>query len=151
MNIFFHWIFFHVTLNRKSIWHCLTMLWLFFYIKKKNNCRYHYQNLDVIYVIYGSWDIEQNILKLVILDHLLPLYPHKNPKLKILKNEKICWRYRHFSNVYQKSQSYDAQFLRYGVRQEELFVILGHFLTFQPPDNPKNQNFKIAKKHLDIL
>ena len=31
-------------------------------------------------MIYSSWDIEQNILKLVILGHFLPFYPPKNPK-----------------------------------------------------------------------
>ena len=45
---------------------------------KRNTCRYHYQNLDDI--IYGSWDIEQNILKLVILGHCLPFYHPKKPK-----------------------------------------------------------------------
>ena len=34
-------------------------------------------------------------------------------------------------HVYQKPQSYEVQFLRYGVRQN-LFVILGHFLLFYP-------------------
>ena len=29
------------------------------------------------------------------------------------------------------------------MQQIEIFVILGHFLPFQPPDNPENQNFKI--------
>ena len=109
-------------------------------IIKKNTCRYHYQNLDDM--IYSSWDIEQNILKLVILGHLLPFYPHKNPKIKILKNEKICWRYHHFTHVYQKSQSYDVQFPRFGVRQTEFFVILGHFLLFYHSQPPKNQNFE---------
>ena len=60
---------------------------------KKNTCRYHYQNPDDM--IYSSWDIEQNIMKLVILGHFLPFYPHKTPKIEILKNEKICWRYHH--------------------------------------------------------
>ena len=27
-----------------------------------------------------------------------------------------------------------------------MFVILGHYLPFQTPDNPENQNFKIEKK-----
>ena len=27
----------------------------------------------------------------------------------------------------------------------QIFVILGHFLPFQSPDNPENQNFKIEK------
>ena len=89
--------------------------------------------------------MEQSTLKLVILGHLLPFYPLKTQKIKILKNEKVCCRYYHFTHVYQKSQSYDVRFLRYGVRQAEFFVILGHFLPFQPPDNPENQNFKIEK------
>ena len=115
--------------------------------KKKNTCRYHYQSLDnMIYMIYSSWDMEQNILKLVILCHLLPFYPNKNPKIKLLKNEKNCYRYHHFTHVYQRLQSYDVWFLRSGVRQTEFFVILGHLLPFQPLDNLKNQNCKIDKK-----
>ena len=53
-------------------------------------------------MIYSSWDIEQNILKLVILGYFLPFYPLKTSKITILKNEKICWTYR-FTLVYQKS------------------------------------------------
>ena len=38
--------------------------------------------------MWSTWSIvpEKNILKLVILGHLLPFYPHQNPKIKILKN-----------------------------------------------------------------
>ena len=28
----------------------------------------------------------------------------------------------------------------------EFFVILGHFCSFDPPNNPKNQNFEKMKK-----
>ena len=92
----------------------------FFKKIKKNICRYNYQNLDD--VIYSSWDIKQNILTLVILGCFLPfLTSLKTPKIKILKNEKICWRYHHFTNVYQKSQSYDVWFLRYRVRDRHIF------------------------------
>ena len=41
--------------------------------------------------------------------------------------------------------SYDIWFLKYKVWQTEIFVILDHFLPFQPPDNPENQTFKIEK------
>ena len=82
---------------------------------------------------------------MVILGQFLPFYHPKNPKVKILKNEKICWRYHHFTPVYQKSESYDVWILRYVVRQAKNFVILGHFLPFQPLDNPENQNFKTEK------
>ena len=47
--------------------------------------------------------------------------------------------------------SYDARFLRYGVRQTKIFVILGHFLLFYPPNDPKNQNSEMKKKCLEIL
>ena len=111
---------------------------IFFKKIKKNTCRYHYQNLDDM--IYSSWDIEQNILKLVILGHFLSFYPLKNPKIKILKNEKICWRYHHFTHVHQKSQSYDVRFLRYGVRQS-------FWAIFCPFTSPLMiLNIKILKK-----
>ena len=44
----------------------------------------------MIYMICSSLDIEQNILKLVILGHLVPFYHHKNLKIKVLKNEKFA-------------------------------------------------------------
>ena len=46
----------------------------------------------------------------------------------------------------QKPHSYDVQFLRYRVRETEFFVILGHFLPFEPPNDPENQNFEKMKK-----
>ena len=43
-------------------------------------------------------------------------------------------------------------FLRYGAQWTEFFVILDHFLTFYPSNNPKNQNFeKMKKKPGDII
>ena len=90
-------------------------------------------------MIYSSWDIKQNKLKLVILGHFLPFIP-----LKILKNKKFCWRY-HSTLVHQKSQSYDVQLLRCWVRKTKNFVILGHFFLFylSPLMIP---NIKILKK-----
>ena len=52
----------------------------------------------------------------------------------------------HFTHVFQKLQSYDVRFLRYGVRQAEFFVILGHLLPFQASENPGNQNFEKLRK-----
>ena len=66
------------------------MLYFFFKKIKKTTCRCHYQNLDdMIYMMYSSWEIEQNILKLVILGHLLPFSPHKTPKSKFWKIKKF--------------------------------------------------------------
>ena len=50
-----------------------------------------------------------------------------------------------YIHVFHKWRSYDIWFLKYKVQLTEMFVILGHFLSFQPPDNTKNQNFKIEK------
>ena len=33
-----------------------------------------------------------------------------------------------------------------GLGGQSFFVILGHFLPFDPPNNPKNQNFEKIKK-----
>ena len=82
---------------------------------KKNICRYHYQNLDDM--ICSSWDIEKNILKLVILGQFLPFYiPPKNPQNKKFEKWKNFLEISSFIHVYQKSQSYDVRFLRYRVR-----------------------------------
>ena len=103
-------------------------------------------------MIYSSWDIEQNVLKLVILGLFLSFYPLKSQKIKIFKNEKICRRYHHFIHVYQKSQSYDVWFLRYGVRQTEFFVIMDHFFPFTPQWTQKIKILKKWKKTLgDII
>ena len=67
-------------------------------------------------------------------------------KSKFWKKETITWRYR-FTQVYHKWQSYHAWFLRYGVPRTELFVILNHFLLFNPTKNPENENFEKKKKY----
>ena len=40
------------------------------------------------------------------------LSPLKSKKIRIWKNEKYCWRYHHFTQMYQKSQLNEVQFLR---------------------------------------
>ena len=98
------------------------------------------KNLDDM--IKSFEDMECDALKLVILGHFLHFYPPKSSKNQNF--EKM--RYHHFTHVYQKSQSYDVQFLRYGVRQTELFVILGLFLSFYSLNNSENKNFEKMKK-----
>ena len=104
-------------------------------------------------MIYSSWDIEQNIMKLVILGHFLPFYSLKTPKIKNFKNEKISWRYYHFTHLYQKSQSYDGWFPPYGV-WHRIFCHYGPFFALPSPlaMDPENQNFEKMKKTLqDII
>ena len=54
-------------------------------------------------------------------------------------------------HVYQKPQSYEVQFLRYGVRQN-FFVILGYFLPFYPLllTTQKTKILKKWKEHLEM-
>ena len=73
-------------------------------------------------MIYNSWDIEHDRLKLVIIGHSLPFYPPPlPPPLKNLKNQnfeklkKIAGDII-ILHVYQKPQSYEVWFQRYGVR-----------------------------------
>ena len=95
-------------------------------------------------MIYSSWDIEQNKLKLLISGHFLPFYPPKN--LKSQNFEK--W-------IYHKWLSYGVWFLRYWVPWTEFLIIFwsffDHFLPFYPPDNPKKSKFwkneKIARRY----
>ena len=51
-----------------------------------------------------------------------------------------------------RNHNHEEQFLRYGVIQTELFVLLGQFLLFYPPNNPENQNFeKMIKESADVI
>ena len=80
------------------------------------------------------------------------LSPPENPKNQNFEKWKNLLEIS--SHVYQKSQSYDVQFLRYRVRQTEFFVILNCFLPFCLPMDPQNQIFKKMKKapeHIIIL
>ena len=132
--------------NKNKIIFIFTM---FFLKIQQNTCRYHYQNLDDMN--YSSWDIEQNILKLVTLGHFLLFYPPKKPKIKIWKNEENCWRYHHFTHVYQESQhmmynSWDTEWDRHSS--------LSFWAIFCPFTNPLMiLKIKILKKTkcLEIL
>ena len=99
-----------------------------------------YQKSDDM--IHSSEDIECDGQKLVIVGHFLHFYPPKSSKNQNF--EKM--RYHQFTHVYQKSQSYDVQFLIYGVRRTELFAILGLFLSFYPLNISENKNFEKMKK-----
>ena len=118
--------------------------------KKSTTGYYHFTNVyhkrqsyDVSYLRYGVQQTEF----VVILDHFLPFYSPQQPeKSKFWKNAKNTWKYYYFTQVYHKWQSYDVWFLRYEAWRTEFFVILDRFLTFYPPNNPKNQNFEKMKK-----
>ena len=64
--------------------------------------------------------------------------------------KKNTWRYHYFTPVHQKSWWYDLQFLRYRVWQTEIGNYGSLFALLPPPKNPKDHNFKIMKKLLEI-
>ena len=75
--------------------------------------------------------------------------PHHWPqKLKFGRNVKSTRRYYPFTHMHHKSRSYDVWFLRYKMQKTKVFVIMGHFLPFDPPNNQENENFGKIKKYL---
>ena len=104
-------------------------------------------------MIYGSGDIthaRKNFLSFWAIT--CPFTPLPNNPEDIIRTS---WRYYHFTHKNHRSKSY-AWFLRYGVWQTELFLILDHFLPFYPspsPYQPKGSKFwkKWKKKPRDII
>ena len=100
-------------------------------------------------MIYNSWNIEQNILKLVILSHFLPFNPSplKPPKIKISKNEKICWRYHHFTCVSKITMygSWDTE-----CNREKFLSFRTIFCRFTPLTTRKIKILKKWKNYLEI-
>ena len=103
------------------------------------------------HILHCSWDTKHDRCYFYfsfwpIFIYLL-FYPPNDPKNQnFLKIKKRHLETSSFTYVYQKSQSYDVRFLRYRVRQPVFFVFLGHFLIFNPPNDPVNQSFKKMKK-----
>ena len=91
------------------------------------------------HMMYAPWDMECNrhhFLSLWVI--FCPFTPLLTPKIKIWKKCKQIWRYCPFKHMMYGSweKIHDGHF----------FVILDHFLPFDPPNNPKNQNFEKMKK-----
>ena len=71
----------------------------------------------------------------------------KVEKSDFRKNEKNCWRYHHFTHVYQKPKSYEVQFLWYEVRRKFLaFWAIFCLFNCLHPNNAEKQNFEEMKK-----
>ena len=105
-------------------------------------------------------EIQSVRLKLIIMGHFLPFHlPLKIQKNKIWKKWKKLLEISYFTCV-PKPQSYEVQLLRYGMRQADFFVILGHYLPlfthylpiiYPPPkQNQKTKILKKWKKHLEM-
>ena len=110
------------------------------------------------HMMYGSWEMERNrwnffSFSILFGPFTLPqsalLPPQQTRKSKVWEHEK---KTPGDIIILHKCTINDNHtwFLRYEARQTELFVILGHFLTFDPPNNPKTKNLKKTKKYLKI-
>ena len=111
-------------------------------------------------IIYSSWDIEQNIPKLVILGPFMPFYSPKTPKIGILKNEQICKRYHYFTCIGEIMIIWCAvPEIRSETQNFLSFWAIFYSFTTTPappahplPNNIETQNLeKIWKTFLEIL
>ena len=112
----------------------------------------HLCTTNVDHTVSGSWDIKHDRTFCYFGPFLCPLTLLTIQKIKILKKlKKNAWRYYNFTLVYCKCWSYGVWLLRYQAWQNFL-LFWAISLPFDPPNNPKNQNFeKIKKKRLEIL
>ena len=115
-------------------------------------------------MIYSSWDIECDGLKLVIMGHysvtdviyghfgqFFAFLPHYWPqKLKLGKNIKKSWRYYPFTNLYHKWRSYDVWFLRYKAQQTVFLSFWTIFLPFHPQTAQKKSKFWKNERNAQI-
>ena len=110
---------------------------------KKNPWRHHYPNLDDM--IYSSRDIEQNILKLIILGHFLPFYPPKNPKNQISEKWRNLLEISSFRTCVPKITILWCMVPEIQNETQNFLSFWTIFCPFTTPP-PKNQ-----KKYLEIL
>ena len=83
----------------------------------------------------------------------MPFYPTKKPQIKILKNEKICWRYHHFANVY-KNHNHRCMVLEIQKVTDRIFCYSGLLfvlLLLYGPRKSKLWKNKKKKKLEDII
>ena len=104
-------------------------------------------------MIYSSWDIEQNILKLVILCHFFT--PLKPLKIKILKKWKTHLVISSFYTCVPKISIIWCTVLEIRSETDRIFCHLGYLFPFHPPSLPKWSRklkfWKKWKKCLEIL
>ena len=137
-NVLSFWaIFFSLTTRKikifkkwKSIWRCHHFTNVYQKSKSYGVCFLRYGIQQTIFCHFRPF--------FVLLSHYWP------QKIKIWNKCKRTWRHCPITHVYHKQRSYNVWFLRN--KAQQFFVILGHFLPFDPPNNLKNQSFEKMKK-----
>ena len=106
-------------------------------------------------MIYSSWDIEQNILKLVILGHFLPFYHPKNPKNQNFEKWKNLLEISSFYTFVPKITIIWFRVPEIQSETDRIFCHFGFWAIFcpSPPfplmilnNDPENQHFEKKKK-----
>ena len=107
-----------------------------FWKTEKNTWRnYHFTHVCINdnHMIYGFSDMESNWqIFLSFWTIFCPFTPYNNPEnqnFEKMKKTSGDIMYLHVSTI-KGNHIYYVWFLRYGARQAECFVILGHFLIF---------------------
>ena len=108
---------------------------------KKHNC-----------MRYGYWDMEwdrQKFLSFCVI--FCPFTLQTTRKIKVLNKIKKTSGdiiILHTSNKTHIHMMYGSWDIRH---DGEFFIIMGHFLPFDPPNNKKSKFWKKKKKHLEVL
>ena len=129
-----HQTLFHRTLLATEGILIFTMLYLLKQIKKTaaNIIILHLRTKNPNDMIYSSWDIKRDRLKLVIFWPFTPLKTQKIRNLNFVGDIIIL----HMCTKNHNHMMYGLWYTEWG--QTEYFVILGHFLPFYPTNNPEN-------------
>ena len=93
----------------------------------------HMCTINNNHIMYGSWDMKCDGYRFLSCSAIFCSFALlTTQKIQSLKKGKKPWEYYHFTHVYNKWQSNDLSFLRYGVQRTMFFVILHPFCTFTP-------------------
>ena len=119
---------------------------------KKNTQRYDY--FIPVYQQSSWYDLKflryrvLDRLELVIMVHFLPFYPPplKTQKIRILKEWKKLLEKSSFYTSVPKTRIIWGTVPEIRSETDKIFIILGHFLPFYPPNYRENQNLKNMKK-----
>ena len=103
------------------------------------------------HMMYGYREMEHDSWTVVIWTSFSSFTPLTTQKIKMLKN----WKKKtpggivilHKCTINDNHKMYASWDMKH---DREFLVILGHFLPFYPPNNPKNLNFEKMKKTLEI-
>ena len=95
---------------------------------------------------YISWDIEQNILTLVILGHFLPFYHLKNPKNQNFEKWKNLLEISSFSRFVPKITILWCMVPEIQSERDRIFCHFGSFFIISAPWQPEKWKFWNWKK-----